>query len=84
MDPVTGSVVAALTGLGVHAVAVVRQELRLRWAARREAERARCEYVTELVRALPRGSRLHEVQGDGSEVHLVISGDGEEAGRGSA
>jgi hypothetical protein len=65
-------------------VAVVREELRLRWAARRERERARCEYVTELVRSLPKGSRLHEVQGDGSEFHLVIPGDGEEAGRGSA
>lgn len=81
MDPVTGSVVTALMGLAVHIVAVVRQELRLRWAARREREQARCEYVTELVRALPRGSRLHEVQGDGSEVHLVISGDEEEVGR---
>ncbi|KPI01943.1 hypothetical protein OK074_5450 [Actinobacteria bacterium OK074] len=70
MDPVTGSAVTALVGLGVHVLGVVRQELRLRWLARQERERGR--YVTALALALPRGGRLDEVRGDGSEVHLVI------------
>lgn len=70
MDPVTGSVVTALAGLGVHVIALVREELRLRWAARRERERAGCRCVG--------------VQVDGGEVRPAISGESEEAGRGSA
>jgi hypothetical protein len=82
MDPVTGSVLTALVGLGVHVVATVRQELRLRWQARQE--HAHRQYLTALARSLPRGCRLDEVRGDGSEVHLVISCEDEPTGRQSA
>lgn len=44
MDPGTASVVTALAGLGMHVVTLIREELRLRWAERRERERAaRCQ-----------------------------------------
>lgn len=75
MDPVTGSVVTALVGLGVHVVAVVRQEVGLRWQARQEKERR--HQLALLARVLPPGCRLVEVRGDGSEVQLVIGRDGD-------
>lgn len=84
MDPVTGSVLTALVGLGVHVVAVVRQEVGLRWQARQEKERR--HQLALLAGVLPPGCRLVEVRGDGSEVQLVIGreggdGDGDAGGQ---
>lgn len=71
MDPVIVPVLTVLVGLAVRGIATAELLVRLRWLERQQ--HAHRSYLTRLARTLPRGSRLDEVQADGSELHLVIA-----------
>lgn len=73
MNPTTAVLVISL---GIHVLAVGGLWLRLRWRA--EQQRVHRGYLIALVRALPEGSRVDDVHGDGRRTRLIL---GSEAGR---